>query len=250
MNVPSPHSVPASVVGRAAVVCTSDEDAPPGVPGFIESRFSPLVRQAVDLCWSDAEPAEPGRLADRTAVLLLTSFGDATTTDLASRRLLEGQVRNPLLFYQSVPTSILGFITRELRITGPLTCLSVHDGSTREAFETAGLMLADGDVDQLLLIGVELAGTARTAAAGKGVPGAGRDPERGDAAVALLLRRQQEASGSGAFAVDLGAVPDGSGPALPDGSGPPFPAAAAPGSGPLRAFGGLWAAIDHVRENK
>lgn len=242
MNAPSAVSFLASVVGRAAVVCSSDEDAPPGVPGFIESRFNPLVRQAVDLCWSDAKPAGPDQFADRTGVLMLTSFGDATTTDLASKRLLEGRVRNPLLFYQSVPTSILGFITRELGITGPLTCLSVHDGNTRDAFEMAGLMLTDGTVDQLLLIGVELAGTARTTTAGAGVAGTVRDPALGDAAVALLLRRQPNKAVPDASAIDLAV--------LPDGTAPPFLAAAGPGSGPLHAFGALWAAIDHVRENQ
>ncbi|WP_336320946.1 hypothetical protein [Streptomyces lavendofoliae] len=242
MNAPSILSFPASVVGRAAVVSRGDADAPPGVPGFIESRFSPLVRQAVDLCWMDAERAGPSRLADRTGVLLLTAFGDSTTTDLASRRLIEGRVRNPLLFYQSVPTSILGFITRELGITGPLTCLSVHDGNAREAFETAGLMLADDSLDQLLLIGVELAGTARTSAAGEGIPGGVRDPSQGDAAAALLLRRPPDPALPGAGTVDLAAMPDA--PA------PPFPAAAGPGSGPLRSFGGLWAATEHLRENQ
>ncbi|MFI0878125.1 ketosynthase [Streptomyces parvus] len=242
MNDLSAPSFPAFVVGRAAVVCFSDEDAPPSVPGFVESRFSPLVRQAVDLCWADAKPAGPDRFADRTGMLMLTAFGDSTTTDLASRRLVEGRVRNPLLFYQSVPTSILGFITRELGITGPLTCLSVHDGGTRESFETAGLMLADDAVDQLLLIGVELAGTARTTAAGAGVPGAVRDPGLGDAAVALLLRRQPDPAGPAAAAVDLGA--------LAGAPAPPFPAAAGKGSGPLRSFGGLWAVTDHVRENQ
>ncbi|MCI0386304.1 ketosynthase [Streptomyces sp. CNQ085] len=189
----STTTVPASahVIGAAAVTWPA-EGGLPGVPGFIESRFNPLVKEVADRCIADAAPDGLGDSAGRTGVLLLTSFGDTTTTDLASRRLAAGQIHNPLLFYQSVPTSVLGLVTRDHNITGPICCLSVHEGSTPEAFETAELMLADDGIEQLLLIGVELAPSPRTTAARLGLQPHGVTVHPGsDEAVALLLGRER-----------------------------------------------------------
>ncbi|GLZ32247.1 hypothetical protein Lesp02_44350 [Lentzea sp. NBRC 105346] len=140
---------------------TRTGDAPP-VPGFIESQFSPLVKAVVDECLEHHEV-----VGERTGVLLATTFGDSTTTDTASRRQLAGQVHNPLLFYQSVPTSILGYVTREHGITGPICCISVFGES--QAAEMAQDMLAEGDIDRVLLVEVELAPTQRVAAAATGL---------------------------------------------------------------------------------
>ncbi len=226
---------PALVVGAAAVPRPVGEDGPPAVPGFIESRFNPLVRAAVDRCLADAAPAGPARFADRTAVLLVTLFGDATTTDLAGQRLQEGRAHNPLLFYQSVPTSILGYVSREHGLRGALTCLSVDAASMPEAFETAELMLADEEVDQLLLVGVELVATQRTAAVRRHLPSDDRNPPEHDAAVALLLRRAEPGPAPDtAVTVDLRAAAD---------AGAPAPA----GIGRLHGLGSLWATAQAAR---
>ncbi|MER6916681.1 ketosynthase [Streptomyces sp. NPDC000594] len=249
-SAPTPPSTPvpgrAALVAGASAVCSPPTgEGPPGVPGFIESRFSPLVRAVVDGCVADADPDGFARRADRTAVLLVTLFGDVTTTDLASRRMLAGQPHNPLLFYQSVPTSILGYVSRAHGIRGPITCLSAHAGSAGEALETAELMLAEPTVDQLLLIGVELTGSERTAAARRALPPAERDSPGQDSAFALLLRRPADkepgdGDGHGDALVDLGAVP----------SPEPEHRTGAIGetgrTGPL-AVGALWAAAEAAR---
>ncbi|MGK5693433.1 ketosynthase [Streptomyces sp. URMC 128] len=228
-------SAPALVVGAAAIPRSVGEDGPPTVPGFIESRFNPLVRAVVDRCLADAAPARPERFADRTAVLLLTLFGDSTTTDLAGRRLQEGRAHNPLLFYQSVPTSILGFVSREHGLRGALTCLSVDAASMPEAFETAELMLADEEVDQLLIVGVELVATQRAAAVRRHLPPADRTPPEHDAAAALLMRRAgQDPAPAGAVPVDLRAAADAA-------------AYEAPGIGRLHGLGSLWATVQAAR---
>jgi 3-oxoacyl-(acyl-carrier-protein) synthase len=170
-------------------------EAPP-VPGFIESQFSPLVKAVVDACVTEAGGV-PG---ERTGILLVTTFGDSTTTDTASRRQLAGQVHNPLLFYQSVPTSILGHVTREHRITGPICCISVLDSPISQALEMAAMMIADGDIEQVLLIAVELAATERVFAAWQRLAGVVAPPAR-DGAVAMLVRAASDDLGHlGSFA--------------------------------------------------
>lgn len=226
---------PALVVGAAAIPRSVDEDGPPAVPGFIESRFNPLVRAVVDRCLADAAPARPERFADRTAVLLLTLFGDSTTTDLAGQRLQEGRAHNPLLFYQSVPTSILGFVSREHGLRGALTCLSVDAASMPEAFETAELMLADAEVDQLLIVGVELAATQRAATVRRHLSPADRTPPAHDAAAALLMRRAgRDPAPAGAVTVDLRAAADAA-------------AHEATSIGRLHGLGSLWATVRAAR---
>ncbi|WP_130796184.1 ketosynthase [Streptomyces otsuchiensis] len=198
-----PAGLPARLLGTASVAWPA-EGALPGLPGFIESRFNPLVKTVSDRCLAGAAPDGLGVSGDHTAVVLVTGFGDVTTTDLASRRLAAGQANNPLLFYQSVPTSVLGVVTRDHRIRGPVTCLSVEDSrSAAAAFETVGLLLAEEGVHRLLLIGVELAASPRTRAA-LAARGSSPGPEAGgDAAVALLLGRYGSSPGTADVSIDL-----------------------------------------------
>jgi hypothetical protein len=184
-------------VVATAWVCPAAENAdPPRVPGFACSAFSPLVREAARRCLGDpGTPDAPNPLIarheDTTAVVLATVAGDATTSDLASQNLLRGRVHNPLLFFQSVTTSILGYLTAEYGLTGPVSCLAADSGISEAALDAAALLLTDDDLDQVLLIGVELAGTERTRAAFEhlAAAGAAAGPPAADLAVALLLRR-------------------------------------------------------------
>ncbi|HKS46148.1 MAG TPA: beta-ketoacyl synthase N-terminal-like domain-containing protein [Amycolatopsis sp.] len=165
------------------IVATADASAPP-VPGFVESTFNPLVYQVAQRCLS----ACPGDGA-RTAVVLASMMGDATTLDLGSRRLAAGQAHNPLLFMQSTANAVLGHISREFGITGPLLSLSTLDDLAGELFATARVLLEDGELDRVLLIGVELAGTARTTAAHREL---GTEPPSADRAVAIVIDRDDE----------------------------------------------------------
>jgi hypothetical protein len=133
------------------------EDVPP-VPGFIESSFNPLVYAAVSRL-SDAGAIRPG---EGTALLLGSLFGDATTNDLASRQMIQGKPDNPLLFYQSVVNSIVGYISREKGITGTTLCMSGYGNVASALLEQAGLLLASGDAEQVVVVGAEIAGSDKS----------------------------------------------------------------------------------------
>ncbi|MFD5029192.1 beta-ketoacyl synthase chain length factor [Streptomyces sp. NPDC058405] len=201
---PSPR-----VVAAASLAPGAEGTELPAVPGFIASSFNPLVRETVRRCLGEpGDPARPNPLvapyADRTALVLATVAGDATTSDLASRKLVSGRVHNPLLFFQSVTTSILGHLTIEYGLTGPVSCLAADSDVGEEALRAAELLLEDEDLDQVLVIAVELAANPRTRAAFGHLAasgGTGRPPED-DHAVALLLR------GAGGAGIALPAAGD------------------------------------------
>ncbi|EWM12373.1 hypothetical protein [Kutzneria sp. 744] len=151
------------------------------VPGFIESNFNPLVyRAAVEVL--------TGREFDgsRLAVVVCSLIGDATTTGLASRLLVDGQVHNAILFMQATANAVLGYLSREFDLTGPLLSMSTVDDDPRD---TAELLLADPELDAVLLLTVELAADERTAAAYRLL---GRTPPTTDGATALLLERDPQ----------------------------------------------------------
>ncbi len=165
----------------AAVVEPSAGLAP--LPGFVESVFSPLVFEACRRCL-DADPVDGAR----TAVVLTSLMGDTATADLASRRLVAGRVHNPLLFMQATANSVLGYLSREFKITGQQLSLSTLDDPLAESLAMADVLLDEPDLDRVLVVGVELAGGARVGAV-RGELAGGPPPGQGDLAVAVLLGR-------------------------------------------------------------
>jgi hypothetical protein len=183
---------------------------PPPVPGFIESQFNPLVYAVVKQCLSSWGPGEGAG----TAIVLGSGLGDTTTADVASQNVAKGHVHNPLLFYQSVPTSILGYVTREFGITGPISCVAGGELST-SMLEMADLLLEDEAIHQVLVLGLELQLNPRTARV-RELQGAGGGGERdADVAVGLLLRRVP--------APHDGATLEALQEAAADSGSPPFP---------------------------
>ncbi|GLV77329.1 hypothetical protein [Streptomyces hygroscopicus] len=162
------------------IAAMADASAPP-VAGFVESAFSPLVHQAVQRCLT----ARPGD-GSRTAMVLASTMGDATTLDLGSRLLTGGQPHNPLLFMQSTANAVLGRLSREFAVTGPLLSLSTLADPAAELLATAELLLEDEELDRVVLIGVELTGTERTAAAHRTLR---TGPPAADLAVAIVVDR-------------------------------------------------------------
>jgi len=165
------------------------------VPGFIESEFNPLVLQVAEHCLSGA----PGDGA-RTAVVLGSFMGDTTTTDLASTLLISGQVNNPLLFMQATANSILGYLSREFKITGPFLALSATADLGSELLSAADLLLDDPELDHVLVIGVELTGKERTAAVYRELD---LCLPAEDLAVALLIDRAESVALAGTAPGDL-----------------------------------------------
>ncbi|KUF16799.1 hypothetical protein [Streptomyces silvensis] len=165
------------------ITAMSDASAPP-VPGFVESTFSPLVHAAVHRCLGAAPPGDGAR----TAIVLASTVGDATTLDTGSRSLVAGQAHQPLLFMQSTANAILGRLAVDLAVTGPLLSLStaVPGGIAGELLTTGALLLETGEADRVVLVGVELAAGDRAAAAHRAL---GTVPPAEDLAVALLLDR-------------------------------------------------------------
>lgn len=166
-----------STVNVIATARIDSDTDPPGVPGFVLSRFNPLVNEVARRCLATVGDVSGAG----TALLLGTTFGDTTTTDTASRYLIAGQVRNPLLFYQSVPTTILGHVARNHGITGPVLCCSIRTDPANGLRELAELLLLDEEIRQVLVIEVELAANLRIARLGYG--------PATDTATAKLLRK-------------------------------------------------------------
>ena len=164
------------------IAAIADASAPP-VSGFVESTFSPLVYDAIRQCLAESPGEGDGA---RTALVLASTLGDAGTLDLGSRRLVAGKVSNPLLFMQSTPNAILGRLSIDFAISGPLVALSPLGDLAADLLDTAEVLLADGEVDRVVLVGVELAGTERTAAAHREL---GTHPPTADHAVAIVLDR-------------------------------------------------------------
>lgn len=162
------------------ITAMADASAPP-VSGFIEFTFSPMVYQAVRRCLAEAPDAKAN-----TALVLASTMGDAHTLDLGSRRLIDGAVGNPLLFMQSTANAILGRLSIDLSITGPLIALSPLGDLAADLLATADALLAEGEVDRVVLVGVELAGTERTFAAYAEL---GTCAPHADLAVAIMLDR-------------------------------------------------------------
>ncbi len=154
---------------------------PSAVPGFIESAFNPLVYEVARRCLV----ARPGD-GTRTALVLGSTIGDSTTTDLASTLMIGGQVSNPLLFMQATANAIMGYLSKEFGITGPLVALSALTDLGSALLDTADVLLDDGELDRVLVVGVELPGSDRTAAICRELE-LGRPVE--DLAVALLVDR-------------------------------------------------------------
>lgn len=140
-----------------ATLGTGRDDTPlPRLPGFVESAFSPLAYEVGRQCLG----GRPGD-GSRTAVALASLMGDTTTADLASRRMVSGRVHNPLLFMQATANSVLGYLSRELRITGQTFSLSTLDDPVTELLTMADLLLEDPELDRVLAVGVELGAGGR-----------------------------------------------------------------------------------------
>jgi hypothetical protein len=159
-----------------------DTDDAPALTGFIESEFNPLVHRVAWQCLAGGARSADGA---RTAVVLAGLFGDTATADLASRQLVAGRVHNAILFMQATANAILGHVSREFGLTGPLLSLSTPD-PVGELAATAELLLDDGDVDHVLLVGAELTAGERTVAACAEL---GVAPPAEDLAVAVLVTR-------------------------------------------------------------
>ncbi len=142
----------------------STADDLPAVAGFIDSAFSPLVAAVAELCLSGFFGAPPAALArgDRTAVVLASATGDLVTAAAVASAVQAGKRVPPLLFYQSNPNAVVGYIAARWGLSGPVVCTipgrqlsgCVDAGSRAlaEARASASVLIDDGDADAALVI--------------------------------------------------------------------------------------------------
>lgn len=124
------------------------------IAGFITSSFSPLVAELAERCLSSyfgPPPAPPG-LGARTAVLVTSSTGDTGTAAAVAAAVEAGNRVPPLLFYQSNPNAVAGYVAARWGLTGPVVCTMPAADPIADAYQGARLLLADGDADAVLVI--------------------------------------------------------------------------------------------------
>ncbi|TDW17037.1 hypothetical protein [Kribbella kalugense] len=119
-----------------------DAGEPPGVAGFVLSRFNPLVVATAERCLSQLADSSP-----RTGIVLVTD-GDRVSADHVHEAVADGKRIGPLFFFQSVPNSVAGWLAAKWDLRGPVVC--VTDGGRDEA----ELLIDDGDAEQVLIVQV------------------------------------------------------------------------------------------------
>jgi hypothetical protein len=152
---------------------TPDDTRVRPLAGFIESTFSPLVAEVAERALSRRGVALGGgaardsslaaarlrRGADAnhvTAVIVVTAFGDVTSAAAVALAVDKGARVGPLMFFQSVPNSIAGYLAARWDLHGPVVCVSRID----TGLEIAAGLLEDADADEALVVWVELAADA------------------------------------------------------------------------------------------
>lgn len=130
--------------------------------GFIESTFSPLLAEvAVRALRRRGQRPEAARVTARpeaarvTAIVIVTTLGDVTTATRTAAAVDAGKRASPLLFFQSVPNAVAGYLAARWQLTGPVVCVS----GTDTGLAAAALLIEDADADEALVVRVDLAVT-------------------------------------------------------------------------------------------
>jgi len=155
--IPTLHRTSLAVdVDRAGLVTlasagwpeSAEDVAPPELAGFIVSTFSPLVAEVARRC---LERAPEGSAT--TAVVLASALGDLASAVHVAGAVDAGTRVGPLMFFQSVPNAVAGYVAARSRLTGPVVC--VADGT--DAVAVARTLILDADADRALVVLVEQA---------------------------------------------------------------------------------------------
>jgi hypothetical protein len=142
----------AAAAGLTVVASASWPETPadvevPTLAGYIESTFSPLIAEVASRVLRQREPGHV------TAIVIVTTRGDVTSATRVAAAVSAGKRVAPLLFYQSVPNSVAGYLAARWRLTGPVVCVS----GIAVGLDVAALLIADGDADDALIVQVDLA---------------------------------------------------------------------------------------------
>lgn len=129
----------------------ADSEVTP-LPGFIESTFSPLIAEVAGRALHRRDHATPGAV---TAIVLVTALGDVTSAARVAAAVDAGRRVPPLLFFQSVPNAVAGYLAARWHLTGPVVCVS----GTSAGLEVAALLIDDADADEALVVRVDVSVT-------------------------------------------------------------------------------------------
>ena len=121
--------------------------------GFIESNFSPLLAEVAGRALR--RRAQPQAAGQVIAVVMVTALGDVTSATRVAAAVDAGQRVFPLLFFQSVPNAVAGYLAARWQLTGPVVCVS----GTAAGLDVAALLIDDADADQALVVRADLAVT-------------------------------------------------------------------------------------------
>jgi hypothetical protein len=121
----------------------------------VVSAFSPLVAAAAERCLGGHHGVPPG--SPDTAVVLASVRGDVTTADAVADALRAGTRVPPLLFFQSNPNAVVGYLTARWGLTGPVVCTSPADDPLADGLAVAELIISDRAATEVLVIAADLA---------------------------------------------------------------------------------------------
>ena len=86
---------------------------------------------------------------------MVTDLGDVTSAIRVAAAVDAGGRVSPLLFFQSVPNAVAGYLAVRWHLTGPVVCVS----GIRAGLDVAALLIEDADADEALVVCVDLAVT-------------------------------------------------------------------------------------------
>lgn len=151
------HEAAAAVgVTVTSSACWPETDADGEVTalaGFVESNFSPLVAEVAGRALRSRD--QPQASVKVTAIVMVTALGDVTSATRVAAAVDAGERVPPLLFFQSVPNAVAGYLAARWHLSGPVVCVS----GTSAGLEVAGLLIDDADADEALVVRVDLAVT-------------------------------------------------------------------------------------------
>jgi hypothetical protein len=130
---------------------------PAELPGFVGSSFSPIVAEVAGRCLTACygRPPVPEAEAAGAAIVLLSRYGDVATAQAVAGAVDAGTRVGPLLFFQSVPNAVAGWLAARWGLAGPVVCLSPAGDPVHQAMRAIRLLVAAGDADRALLVLVE-----------------------------------------------------------------------------------------------